>query len=164
MRPSMIREISEKYQRERTRGEVETFKIVIKAFEVMANEENLIPFKKGQSGNPAGRPKKHFKQINDKLQEEGYQKLKRQDLIDAYALIFNCDQAKLNELVQDKDAPYALRLMIMEMSGDKKFRMAALKDYRDYMFGKAKETVENVHIEQPLYGDDPEVNEYRNKK
>ena len=24
----------------------------------MANEENLIPFKPGQSGNPAGRPKK----------------------------------------------------------------------------------------------------------
>ena len=37
----------------------------------MANEKNLKPFKKGQSGNPKGRPKKLVTKILDELKVKG---------------------------------------------------------------------------------------------
>lgn len=37
----------------------------------MANEQNLKPFKKGESGNPGGRPK--WKQITEMLRNPKYQ-------------------------------------------------------------------------------------------
>lgn len=126
------------------------------------NEKNLIKWKKGQSGNPNGRPKKSFSLLNEALQEEGYEPLKRAQLIEAYALLLNLDEEKLKELALDKEVPYGVRIIIGQLNSSK-FQGKAINDLRDYMFGKAKETVENIHREQPIYSDDPEVNERLNK-
>lgn len=93
-------------------------------------------WKPGQSGNPNGRPKKSFKSINDKLKENGVEVLSKSQLIEAYELIFNCNEAQLLELAQDNEVPYVLRLIITELNR-KSTRMAAIKDLRDYMFGRA---------------------------
>lgn len=109
----------------------------------MGKEDNLIPFQKGQSGNPNGRPRKSFSVINAELKAKGIESLSRTDLIDAYGLIFNSTEKELKELAGEKETPYALRLIIGELNSART-RSKALQDYRDYMFGKAKDSVDHT--------------------
>ena len=104
----------------------------------MANEDNLIPYKKGQSGNPNGRPRKSFASINLELEAKGIKRLSKSDLLDAYALIFNSTEEDLKELAKDSNTPYALKIIILELNNSKS-RNKAMQDFRDYTFGKAKE-------------------------
>ena len=121
----------------------------------MANEENLKKWKKGQSGNPNGRPRKSFASINAELKAKGIDKLSKSDLLDAYALIFNSTEDDLVNIAKDKNTPYALKIIIMELN-DKRTRAKAMQDYRDYTFGRATENIEvnkNVKIfELPANG------------
>ena len=121
----------------------------------MANEENLKKWIKGQSGNPNGRPRKSFASINAELKAKGIDKLSKSDLLDAYALIFNSTEDDLVNIAKDKNTPYALKIIIMELN-DKRTRAKAMQDYRDYTFGRATENIEvnkNVMIfELPANG------------
>ncbi len=111
-------------------------------------------FQPGQSGNPKGRPRKSFSSINQELKDKGVQPLTRTALVEAYELIFNTDEEGLKKIATDKNTPYGLKLIIKELNNSKT-RSKALADYRDYMFGKAKENVDHtVRMEQPLF---PEV-------
>jgi len=88
-------------------------------------------------------PRKLFKDINNDLKDKWIEPLTKQQLLDAYALIFNTDEEVLQEIVNEKKTkiPYVLKLIIKELN-NKNSRSKALADYRDYMFWKAKETVE----------------------
>ena len=112
-------------------------------------------FKKGESGNPNGRPRKSFASINAELKAKGIDKLSKSDLLDAYALIFNSTEDDLVNIAKDKNTPYALKIIIMELN-DKRTRAKAMQDYRDYTFGRATENIEvnkNVMIfELPANG------------
>lgn len=110
----------------------------------MSNPENLEG--KGFKDNPQninrnGRPRKSFRLINDKLKEDGIEPLKKAELIEGYSLIFNSTEDDLKSLAKDKDTPYALKIMILELN-DRRARARALQDYRDYMFGKAQDKVD----------------------
>ena len=112
-------------------------------------------FKKGESGNPNGRPRKSFASINAELKAKGIDKLSKSDLLDAYALIFNSTEDDLVNIAKDKNTPYALKIIIMELN-DKRTRAKAMQYYRDYTFGRATENIEvnkNVMIfELPANG------------
>ena len=101
-------------------------------------------FEKWETGNAEGRPKKSFRIINDELKAKGYEALTKSQLIEAYSLVFNTDEETLWEIAKSKDTPYALRIIIMEMN-NKQYRAKALQDYRDYMFWKAKQEIDNNH-------------------
>ena len=90
-------------------------------------------------------PRKLFSDINNDLKAKGIKPLTKEQLIDAYALIFNTDEEDLQELVNEKKVkiPYVLKLIIKELN-NKNSRSKALADYRDYMFGKAMQTTENT--------------------
>lgn len=121
----------------------------------MANDENLIYWKKGQSGNPKGRPKRNFNSINEQLKKIGVKPLKKTHLIESYELIFNSSEEDLKAIATHKDTPYGLKLIIKELNNTKS-RSQALKDYRDYMFGKATEN-KNIEVTEVVrkigYGD-----------
>ena len=108
----------------------------------MPNPENLIG--KGfesrpQDINKGGRPKKSFSTINDELKASGVEPLKKGALIEAYELIFNSSEKQLEKIAKDRETPYGLKLIIKELN-TAKTRSAALKDYRDWTFGRATES------------------------
>ena len=111
----------------------------------MPNPENIkkYEFKKGESGNPEGRPRKSFATINAELKAKGVVPLTKSALIDAYTLVFNTDEEELKKIASNKETPYGLRLIIGELNSGKT-RSKALADYRDYMFGRAKESVDHT--------------------
>jgi len=108
----------------------------------MPNPENLIG--KGFDNNPEninknGRPRKSFNSVNNELKKKGVEPLTKSTLIEAYELVFNSSEDDLKKIASDENTPYGLKLIIKELN-DKKTRSKALADYRDYMFGKAKES------------------------
>lgn len=101
-------------------------------------------FKKWVSGNPKGTPRKLFSTVNLELKAKWITPITRGQLLDAYALIFNSTEADLQLLSVDKEIPYVLRLIIGELN-NKNTRSKALADYRDYMFGKATQSIDANH-------------------
>jgi hypothetical protein len=124
----------------------------------MPNPENLIG--KGfesrpQDINKDGRPRKSFSTINKSLQAAGVEPLTKTNLIKSYELIFSATEEELQNIAKDKETPYGLKLIIKELNNTKS-RSQALKDYRDYMFGKATEN-KNIEVTEVVrkigYGD-----------
>lgn len=99
-------------------------------------------FKPWESWNPNWRPRKLFSTVNAELKEKGIQVLSKEQLIEAYWLVFNTDEEELERIAKDKSYPFALRLIILELN-NKNNRAKAMADYRDYMFWKAKQEVDN---------------------
>lgn len=95
------------------------------------NPNNIVPW----------RPRKLFTDVNAELKAKWIIALTKEQLIEAYWLIFNTDEEELVRIAKDKNYPYSLRLIITSLS-DKKTRDKAMSDYRDYMFGKAVQKVE----------------------
>lgn len=111
--------------------------------EKMKWKRNTKGFDKNKNNiNNKWRPRKLFNHFNDELKAKWIAVLTREQLIEAYGLIFNTDEETLLEMVKDKDIPYVLKLIIKELN-NQNTRSKALADYRDYMFWKAVQKVEN---------------------
>jgi hypothetical protein len=92
---------------------------------IMANEENLNPFKKGQSGNPAGRP------VGSKNRSTVARKW-----LEATEKSKNPITGDLEELTQEDIGTLALIKKMRQ--GD----VRAYKELMDSMYGTAKETID----------------------
>lgn len=88
--------------------------------------------------NKTGANRKSFASINQGLKDKGIKPLSKAELLEAYGLIFNSTEKELLEISKDSDSPYALKLILLELN-EKKTRSKALADFRDYLFGRAKE-------------------------
>lgn len=105
----------------------------------MANEENLKPFKKGQSGNPKGRPRKWVSTLTD----QGYKMSEVRDCILAM-MAMTMDELKdayenTNATALEKTVSNAIRKSIQKGS------LYSMETLLDRVFGKPKETLDN-HI------------------
>ena len=98
--------------------------------------KNLKPCKPWETNNPNWQPRKSFSVVNAELKAKWVTPLTKSQLIEAYTLVFNTEEEELQRIAKDKQYPYWLRLIIMELN-NKNTRSKALADYRDYMFWKA---------------------------
>ena len=106
----------------------------------MAKEDNLIPFKKGQSGNPKGRPKKWVSTLTD----SGYKMSEVRDCILAM-MAMNMEELQdafenTNATALEKTVAGAIRKSITKGS------LYSMETLMDRVFGKPKETVDS-HVE-----------------
>lgn len=107
----------------------------------MANEENLIPYQKGQSGNPNGRPKgsKNRSTIAKKWLQV-IQEAKN-------PLTLESEELSQEDLI-------TLALLKKAANGD----VNAYKALMDSGYGSPVQQVEQTILEQPLFPDVPKDN------
>lgn len=104
----------------------------------MPNKENLIPhrFKKGQSGNPIGRPKKFVTLIKD----QGY---KQCEITDICLTLLACNVDELKEVCNDHDTPLLEKTIAAALlEGLRKKSLLNLDLILNRAVGKPKETQE----------------------
>lgn len=113
------------------------------------NEQNLKPFKKGQSGNPKGRPKKYVLS----LKKEGYKLTEINDTIQSMVSM-NIEELKKvyendNSTILEKTVAAALK------NGLKKGDLNNLETLMNRLYGKPKEkmdiTTAGEKINEPRY-------------
>jgi len=122
----------------------------------MANEQNLKPFKPGQSGNPAGRPKNRFAHIKELYE------LSSTDIDDLikYALSLNVNELKT--IINDPNTP-AVQVAVFRaiVDGSKQGNLYNIYQLLDRVFGAVKQPVEvtgglgvsiNINATKPTNG------------
>ena len=103
----------------------------------MAKEDNLKPFKKGQSGNPNGRPKKWVSTLRD----SGYKMSEVRDCI-LVMMAMTMDELKdafenKNATALEKTVAGAIRKSITKGS------LYSMETLMDRVFGKPRETIDS---------------------
>jgi len=72
-------------------------------------------FKKGQSGNPKGQPKKVLSRVNEQLREEGYTAASANNIVEAYSILINIDEERIKSIISDSSYPMLMRIVAKEM-------------------------------------------------
>ena len=102
----------------------------------MANEENLIPFKKGQSGNPKGRP------VGSKNRST------------IAKIWLSVEQNQKNPLTnQDEDMSQEDLITLALIKKARKGDVQAYQKLLDSAYGAPVQQIEQTNIEQPLFPD-----------
>ncbi len=83
--------------------------------------DNLKPCKKWETANPNWRPKKGVSLVNEQLSKEWYWPARKSDIEDAYMSLVNLDETRLKELLEDKNQPMLIRIIVKAMLSPKWF-------------------------------------------
>jgi len=106
----------------------------------MANNENLKPFKPGESGNPNGRPRK----LLTILKDHGYSK---DDIRQSFEHIGWNTTEDLEEILSDKTKPVILKLVARAfIKGSERGDFRFVSEILQHVIGKPKEQSENKHL------------------
>lgn len=104
-------------------------------------QQNLKPFKKGQSGNLRGRPKKNYTVHIDSIKKLGYTAPSKPEYFEMIGLLFSMTEADLKEFASNVDNPYWIRLLIIDLN-NKNIRHRLMSDLRDWIYGKAEQKMD----------------------
>lgn len=110
----------------------------------MANEHNLIPAKKGEVRNPAGRPKR----IYTIIKESGYTK---DDIRDAFEEVGWQTLDDLHEIIKDEKKPVILKVIARAfIKGAEKGDFRYVSEILQHIIGKPKEQIESKNLHKIL--------------
>lgn len=98
------------------------------------------PWKPGQSGNPAGGPRKNTRIVIEELKEKGIERITSAHVQEIFEMIMNTNEEELLEIVQDKNQPMILRIAIKQMLKDKG-GWETVKDLLDRAHGKSTQKI-----------------------
>lgn len=110
--------------------------------------ENLIPCKKGESGNPNGRPKKLHSQVIADLKANGAEAVNKNMISQTYEVFLSLNEIELNRICNDKEEKMLHRILAKAMLSKEGFKN--LETMLDRVHGKAMITQE---IKQENIGD-----------
>ena len=109
----------------------------------MANEQNLIPAKKGEVRNPNGRPKKVDTRLKEIFLDEYNVKLSKSQTEEIIKGVLSRTRSELMELAQNDDLPFWISMIANKATKDyKKGSIHLLELLFDRVYGKPKETVD----------------------
>lgn len=97
-------------------------------------------FKKGQSGNPKGQPKKSIRSVVDDMKAEGYSVPTANDIVDMYKATMNLPEEALKARINDKSQPMLVRIVAKNILGGKGFDIA--ERMLDRSIGRASQTMD----------------------
>lgn len=101
----------------------------------------LRPFKKGQSGNPYGPPRKLVSKTIADLKAAGYERVGASGVAEAIEQLIGIPETVLRSIQKDKDQPMCMRI-VAEAILQPKGRFNALQTLLDRAHGKAKQQVD----------------------
>lgn len=112
------------------------------------SNKNLVKWKKGQSGNPAGRPKK----FTSFLIDSGY---KLSEVNDAIQSLLSLTEEELMEIQEDKNATILERTVVNAlMRSMKNGSLYSLETLLSRVYGSPKQEIkQDVQIQPPLFPD-----------
>lgn len=104
--------------------------------------KNLKPFKKGESGNPNGRPPKLLCHIIAELKEKGYERVSPSQIAEAYEILFNLNRVEITGWVNNETAPMFMRIVAKQMLSARGVEM--LEKMLDRAHGKSKQSIDHT--------------------
>lgn len=128
--------------------------------------ENLKPFKKGQSGNPKGRPKKLIGRVNDEMESQGYFEASKDEILSCYLRLINIPESKLKSLIKQKSQPMLIRVVGKAIMSAKGFDI--IEKILDRGVGRASLSIDHTTKGeslnyQPIWGKiDPVLDDKKN--
>lgn len=97
-------------------------------------------FKKGQSGNPSGKPKNSLSAIISELKEQGFVEPTPNEIIKVYKMIVTLPEDATKKLIADKSQPMLVRILGKSYLGGKGFDI--LERMLDRSIGRASQSMD----------------------
>lgn len=96
-----------------------------------------------QKGNKfgKGRKKKKFSEHTDELKALGYDCPSREEYYEMLGLMMSMTEDDMERVLNDKERPQWIRWLVEDLRKPK-YRPNLMADYRDWMFGRAKQQVD----------------------
>jgi hypothetical protein len=113
------------------KGDKEIYKIG-KGFDV--NPQNI---------NRTGANRKSFTSFNLKCKENGIEEVTRNAYYSTVSNLMNLTELELTEISNDKNEVQWIRWLIIDLQ-NKEIRAKIMTDYRDWMFGKAQQSIDHT--------------------
>jgi len=109
---------------------------------------NNKPFKKGQSGNPNGRPRQLVGQVLYDLKEKGISPVSPDQVKGIYETLINCTIAEITEKAKDEQQSALVRIICKAILSGKGFEV--LEKLIDRAHGKPIQKT-NIELENNTY-------------